>query len=208
MTRSDSRPARPDWWWESRAAASGYRCVAGVDEVGRGCLAGPVVAAAVVLADGLDLSGLRDSKQLGERARELWARRLRRQARAWAVGEAVSEEVDRLNVLEATRLAMGRAVRALPEAPDLLLIDAVALGSLDLPQESLVRGDERSVSIAAASVIAKVHRDRFMRLVSSRYPRYAFSKNKGYGTFEHRRALREFGPCRLHRRSFHGVSAT
>ncbi len=125
--------------------------------------------------------------------------------RAWSVGKADAGEVDRLNVLEATRLAMQRAVRALSERPDLLLVDAIELPSLDLPQGSLVRGDERVMSIAAASVIAKVHRDHFMSGMDASFPWYGFLRNKGYGTLEHRRAVRRWGPCELHRRSFCGV---
>jgi ribonuclease HII len=185
--------------------SAGFACVAGVDEVGRGCLAGPVVAAAVVLNQGLDLAGLRDSKMLSASARECWAKRLRRQAQSWAVGRADAAEVDRINVLEATRLAMQRAVLALPERPDFVLVDAVELPSLDLPQGILVRGDERVMSIAAASVIAKVHRDRIMCRMHPKYPHYGFLRNKGYGTLEHRLAVRRWGPCALHRRSFFGV---
>lgn len=205
MNRPDSPRTQPDWRWEKRAASAGFRCIAGVDEVGRGCLAGPVVAAAVVLEQGANLSGLRDSKMLTPRARERWAHRLQQEVRAWSVGEADAGEVDRFNVLEATRLAMERAVQALSECPDLLLIDAIELPSLDLPQGSLVRGDERVMSIAAASVIAKAYRDRFMSGMDSNFPRYGFLRNKGYGTLEHRRAVRRWGVCELHRRSFCGV---
>ncbi len=205
MNRSGSPRTQPDWRWEKRAASAGFRCIAGVDEVGRGCLAGPVVAAAVVLDQDADFQGLRDSKMLTPKARERWAHRLQQEVRAWSVGKADAGEVDRLNVLEATCLAMQRAVRALSERPDLLLVDAIELPSLDLPQGSLVRGDERVMSIAAASVIAKVHRDHFMSGMDASFPRYGFLRNKGYGTLEHRRAVRRWGPCELHRRSFCGV---
>ncbi len=196
----------PDWRWERRAAALGFRRVAGLDEVGRGCLAGPVVAAAVILRGRSRLPGLRDSKRLGAPARERWAERIRRAAALWALGEASAGEVDALNILEATRLAMERALRALAVEPDLLLIDALSLPAVAAPQWPLVRGDERCVSIAAASVLAKVHRDRYMRRMDETYPQYRFARNKGYGTAEHRTAVALCGPCPLHRLSFQGVS--
>ena len=207
MSRTPGERRDPDWRWEERAAAAGFLGTAGVDEVGRGCLAGPVVAAAVVFERRADLQGLRDSKQLTPAARERWAAAIRRRAAAWALGAAAPSEVDALNVLEATRLAMTRAVRSLKVEPDLLLIDAVRLPALDLPQWPLIRGDERCYSIAAASVIAKVHRDRFMRRMDARFPQYRFASNKGYGTLAHREAVRLCGPCPLHRRTFQGVVA-
>lgn len=203
---SRARRGAPDWSWEKRAARSGFRRVGGVDEVGRGCLAGPVVAAVVVFEKAEGLVGLRDSKQLVARSRERWAETIRARAAAWAVGEAVAGEVDDLNVLEATRLAMERAVRSLPEPPQALLVDAVKIPALAVPQWALVKGDERCLSIAAASVLAKVHRDEFMRRMDAAYPQYRFAHNKGYGTSEHFAAVRRCGPCPLHRLSFHGVS--
>lgn len=205
MSRAAGARGGPDWRWEARADAGGYRRVAGIDEVGRGCLAGPVVAAAVVFEGRPRLEGLRDSKRLSARGRERWAEILRREAAAWAIGEAAAVEVDELNVLEATRLAMTRAVGALALRPDLLLIDAVRLPRVAVSQWALVRGDERSLSIAAASVLAKVHRDRFMSRIDPAYPQYRFARNKGYGTPEHREAVRLCGPCPLHRLSFQGV---
>ncbi len=207
MSLARARRREPDWGWERRAAARGFQRVAGVDEVGRGCLAGPVVAAAVVFEGTPELRGLRDSKQLSERARQRWDERLRRQAAGWALGEAGAGEVDRLNILVATRLAMERAVAALDVEPDLLLVDALELPALKMRQWPLVRGDERSLSIAAASVIAKVHRDQFMRQMDALYPQYRFASHKGYGTSAHRHAVARWGPCALHRLTFHGVSS-
>lgn len=207
MSRAAGARGGPDWRWEARADAGGYRRVAGIDEVGRGCLAGPVVAAAVVFEGRPRLEGLRDSKRLSARGRERWAEILRREAAAWAIGEAAAVEVDELNVLEATRLAMTRAVGALALRPDLLLIDAVRLPRVAVSQWALVRGDERSLSIAAASVIAKVQRDEFMRRMDAVYPRYRFASHKGYGTAAHRRAVALWGPCVLHRLTFHGVGS-
>jgi ribonuclease HII len=205
VNRRAGRRREPAWTWERRAAARGFRRPAGIDEVGRGCLAGPVVAAAVVLDGPQGLAGLRDSKRLTPRQRESWSAALRRRAVAWSLGEASAEEVDGLNILEATRLAMRRAVRSLSVAPDLLLVDAVRIPGLELPQWPLVRGDERSLSIAAASVVAKVHRDRLMSCFDSLFPDYHFARNKGYGTAAHLAALRRRGPCPLHRLSFQGA---
>jgi ribonuclease HII len=205
VIRRAGRRRDPGWLWEKRAAARGYRRVAGIDEVGRGCLAGPVVAAAVVLGGPRGLAGLRDSKRLTPRQRERWAEALRAGAAAWSLGEASAAEVDSLNVLGATRLAMRRAVASLRFAPDLLLIDAVRIPGLGVPQWPLVRGDERSLSIAAASVLAKVHRDRLMSRLDALFPEYGLARNKGYGTADHRAALRRRGPCPLHRLSFQGA---
>jgi ribonuclease HII len=151
------------------------------------------------------LVGLRDSKRLSPRQRERWSAALRERASAWSLGEASAAEVDGLNVLEATRLAMRRAVQSLGVVPDLLLIDAVRIPALALAQWPIVRGDESSLSIAAASVLAKVHRDRLMSRLDPLYPEYHFARNKGYGTAAHLQALRLRGPCPLHRRSFHGA---
>lgn len=196
----------PTELFESEARRRGYRRVAGLDEAGRGPLAGPVAAAAVILPRRCILPALNDSKLLDERERDrLYAQIM---ARAIGVGLGLADpgEIDRLNILEATRLAMCRAVAALHPVPDYLLLDAVALPDVPAPQRPIIKGDGLSVSIAAASVIAKVSRDRVMREAHRRYPQYAFDIHKGYPTPDHLRRLAQYGPCEIHRRSFRPVS--
>jgi ribonuclease HII len=188
---------------EDEALVQGYLAVAGIDEVGRGALCGPVVAAAVVLGVGFDTRGLDDSKRLTPRQRDVLSQRIRGAARAWAVGSAEASEVDRHNVLRATHLAMRRAVAGLGLAPDLLLIDALRVPGLELPQRPIVKGDAVSVSIAAASIVAKVARDATMLELDARFPGYGLARNKGYASSDHREALRRLGPSAIHRRSFH-----
>jgi ribonuclease HII len=182
----------------------GFRTIAGVDEVGRGALFGPVVAAAVILPErmkGLARAGLKDSKQLTREQREKLDRRIRKMALAVSVAEVDAETIDRVNIYQATRMAMLEAVLGLTLAPDHLLIDAMRL---DHPcrQTKLIYGDALSLSIAAASVVAKVHRDALMRELDAVHPGYGLASHKGYGTPKHRRALVEIGPCALHRKSF------
>jgi len=179
--------------------------VAGVDEAGRGPLAGPVVAAAVIIASEQRIKGLADSKLLApERREELFTRI---QARALAVGVGVvdHETIDRINILEATRRAMGEALRRLALLPDLVITDFVRLAGLPCPQRNLVDGDARCASVAAASIVAKVTRDRLMLDADRQFPEYGFARHKGYATPEHLAALDRHGPCALHRRSFSGV---
>jgi ribonuclease HII len=184
----------------------GARWVAGVDEVGVGPLAGPVVAAAVVLPPRVRLPGLDDSKQLTRACRERLDRQIRAQALAVCVAEASTEEIDRLNVLRASLLAMHRAVRGLGVAPDHVLVDARTIPDLEVPQTALVDGDARDGSIAAASIVAKVHRDAIMRRLDAALPGYGFARHKGYATREHLAALARLGPSAQHRRSFAPVS--
>jgi ribonuclease HII len=192
----------------------GFRSIAGVDEVGRGALFGPVVAAAVVLPlrlGGLARAGLKDSKQLSREDRERLDRRIRKLALAVSVAEVDAETIDRVNIYQATRVAMLAAVAGLSVQPDHLLIDAMRLDvcTLGYPcgQTRLFYGDALSLSIAAASVVAKVHRDRLMRELDAAHPGYGLASHKGYATPEHRRTLAELGPCPLHRRSFAPVRA-
>jgi ribonuclease HII len=192
--------------FEEEARAAGHRVIAGVDEVGRGALCGPVVAAAVVLGPGFDGEGLDDSKRLTARMREALDVRIREQARAFAIGVADHDEIDRLNILRATLVAMKRAVLALPVAPDLLLVDALRVPGLDVEQQAIVKGDAQSVSIAAASIVAKVARDALMRELDRAHPGYELARNMGYGSEEHRLALRRLGPSRIHRRTFFGTT--
>jgi ribonuclease HII len=187
----------------------GFRSIAGVDEVGRGSLFGPVVAAAVILPenlDGLAEAGLKDSKQLTRYARESLDGLIRGMALAVCVAEIDAATIDRMNIYQASRMAMLAAVQGLPIAPDHLLIDAMRL---DHPcrQTKLIYGDSLSLSIAAASVVAKVHRDALMRELDVLHPGYGLASHKGYGTPEHRQALAEFGPSALHRRTFAPVRA-
>lgn len=186
----------------------GHRIIAGVDEVGRGALFGPVVAAAVVLPSKnaiLQRMGLRDSKQLTREEREILDRRIRKSALAIGVAEIDAETIDRINIYHATRLAMLRAVEALQLAPDHIILDAMLI---DHPcsQTKLFYGDALCLSVAAASVIAKVHRDGLMRALDCRHPEYGLAQHKGYATAEHRKALLQHGPTPLHRRSFNAVA--
>jgi ribonuclease HII len=190
---------------EEEARAEGYEGVTGVDEVGRGALCGPVVAGAVILGDGFDARGIDDSKRLTRLQRESLAERIRGEARGWALGVAEAWEIDRLNILRATHLAMRRAVGGLGLAPDLLLVDALAIPGLDLPQRPIVKGDALSISIAAASIVAKVARDAIMREWDLCHPGYGLAHNMGYASEDHRAALRRLGPCEIHRRSFSGT---
>ena len=198
---------RPSLTRELELVAAGHPLVAGLDEAGRGALAGPVVAAAVILPlERFDLArvleGVRDSKQLSPVARQSWATQVRRIALTIGIGESSAEEVDRVGLLPATRLAMQRALNALSFPPTYLLIDHLRLSEPDLSQDAITRGDQTVLSIAAASVIAKVARDRTMVELGIRYPDYGFERHKGYGTSEHRRALARFGICPEHRRSY------
>ena len=192
--------------FEQEARRCGYRRIAGVDEAGRGPLAGPVVAAAVILPVRCRLAGIDDSKQLSAGERERLYTAIRDRAVGVGVGSATPEEIDRVNILEATRLAMGRAVAAISPAPDFLLIDAVSLLHLDLPVRSIIKGDALSLSIAAASIVAKVTRDRLMAEYHQRYPQYNFLSHKGYGTEEHLECLALYGPCPIHRLTFAPVA--
>jgi len=179
--------------------------VAGIDEAGRGPLAGPVVAAAVVLRPDRVIDGVDDSKRLTRKERSRLLVDIRRHAMAVAVGIIDAATIDRINILEATRMAMGQAVKALTVHPELVLTDWVSLSGLSCPQRNLVRGDQRSASVAAASIVAKVTRDRIMAQADREFPQYGFGRHKGYPTEEHRWALAMHGPCPLHRRCFRGV---
>lgn len=180
----------------------GFLTIAGVDEVGRGCLAGPVTAAAVVLRDGFRLTGICDSKQLTALARARFYDRIVRGARAWAVASCSPEEIDQINIHQATLVAMRRAVAALDPPPDLVLVDAFRIPNLSIDQRPIKQGDRRCTSIAAASILAKVTRDREMAGWHAQDPRYGYDQHKGYATAAHLAALARFGYSTLHRRSF------
>lgn len=192
---------------EDAARLRGFHCVAGIDEAGRGPLAGPVVAAAVVLPPGYELSGLDDSKKLSARKRELlYYALVGDETVSWGVGQASVEEIDRLNILYATHLAMRRAVEALGLEPDLCLIDGLPVRDFPWRQKAIVKGDARCLSIAAASILAKVTRDRYMRELGRQFPAYGFEQHSGYGTKRHLEALHEHGITLHHRRTFGPVA--
>ena len=179
----------------------------GVDEAGRGPLAGPVVAAAVILPPGTSLSGLNDSKKLSPRRRERLAAEIRATALAWAVAEASAAEIDEWNILRATLRAMARAVAALPLTPDEVLVDGNQAPALEVPVRTIIGGDALEPAIMAASILAKTHRDARLVALDARYPEYGFARHKGYGTAAHLAALARLGPCPEHRRSFAPVRA-
>ncbi|HTO77339.1 MAG TPA: ribonuclease HII [Thermoanaerobaculia bacterium] len=191
---------------ERELARRGYRLVAGVDEVGRGCLAGPVVAAAVILPSECVLPGLDDSKRLDAETREKIASVVRARAVAFGVGTVAACEIDQRDILRASLQAMRLAVDALTPPAEALLVDAVTIPGVRRPQLPIVHGDALCASIAAASIVAKVHRDALLRDLARRYPVYGFEHHKGYGTSEHWDALRRYGPCPEHRLSFEGVA--
>jgi ribonuclease HII len=196
------RRAPPAWRW------TGEGLFAGVDEAGRGPLAGPVVAAAVVLDERQPITGLADSKAISPRVRERLFDEIRAKALCCAIAEASVEEIDRFNILQATMLAMQRAVTGLRLRPARALVDGDRRPDLPMPVETVVRGDARVAAIAAASILAKVHRDRWCCEVDTVHPQYGFARHKGYGTAEHLEALRRHGPCEWHRRSFAPVRAS
>ncbi|ACN16178.1 RnhB [Desulforapulum autotrophicum HRM2] len=193
------------WTFEHRAQAAGYNCIAGVDEAGRGPLAGPVVSAAVVLDDGFPDHGIMDSKKLSPKKRELLYDVIMDKALGVCVGIASHHEIDRINILRASLLSMRRAVNGLPLKPDYLLIDGTFFIDSSIQQQVIVKGDALSVSIAAASIVAKVTRDRIMVDMDQLYPGYGFARHKGYPTKAHKQALVELGPSPVHRYSFKGV---
>lgn len=199
-------PPSPNLTFEQALWEDNQKWIAGLDEAGRGAWAGPVVAAVVIFPPIVNLEknllGVRDSKQMNGHQREFWAEIIRKHAQSWGVGSAGHTEIDQLGILPATRLAMQRALGQLSTSPDHLLIDALLLPQLETPQTALIKGDQRSLSIAAASILAKTTRDALMRQEDGNYPLYGFRRHKGYGTRFHQQALAENGPCPIHRMSF------
>ncbi len=193
-------------YFEKNARRSGFRFIAGLDEAGRGPLAGPVVAAAVILPDGPTIEGLIDSKQVPEPERERLFDIIRERAVSFGIGIVDERTIDDVNILQASLLAMEKALAAMKQAPDYLLLDAVSLPRVNLPQKPLIKGDCRSASIAAASILAKVTRDRLMLDLHARFPQYNFHRHKGYCTKEHLALLQQHGPCEAHRKSFAPVA--
>lgn len=190
------------WEIEESCHAEGYRVICGVDEAGRGPLAGPVCAAAVILPEGLEIPGLTDSKKLTDKKRRELFPLIQEQAIAYGIGMASQQEIDEINILQATFLAMKRALAQLSVQPDLALIDGNRETDFGLPVKTVVKGDSLSANIAAASILAKVTRDDLMVEMAKTYPQYGFDVHKGYGTKAHYGALREFGPCEIHRMTF------
>ena len=195
----------PSDFFETSARACGFRQIAGLDEAGRGPLAGPVVAAVVLLPKRYSAEILDDSKLLSENKRQALFTTITTRAHAWAIGTASEQEIDDLNILGATKLAGHRAIHNLPFLPDYMLLDALHLPSIRIPQRPIIKGDQLSISIAAASILAKVWRDRIMENYHEQFPDYHFHIHKGYPTPEHLKRLRQFGPCPGHRRSFRPV---
>lgn len=192
----------PDYELEQLCTDRGYKLVCGVDEAGRGPLSGPVFAAAVILPAGLYIEGLNDSKKLTPKKRDALFDTICREAVTYGIASASVEEIDEMNILEANLLAMRRAIAMLSPAADFALIDGNCTKEFTLPVASVVKGDAKSCSIAAASILAKVTRDRLCEEHDRLYPEYGFAKHKGYGTAAHMEAIRKYGPCPLHRKTF------
>ncbi len=199
--KAEEKRLKNMWKKEKNLYDSGYNYIGGLDEAGRGPLAGPVVAACVILPPYCELPGLDDSKKLSPEKRETLARIIKNKARAWAVGVVDQREIDKINILQATKKSMVEAIKGLQIKPDYLLIDALDI-PVDFAQEGIIHGDSISASIAAASIIAKTYRDAIMDEIDVLYPQYGFKEHKGYGTVRHREALIRFGPSPVHRRSF------
>ena len=200
-----TRQTHPTYKEEAGLLRSGYSLIAGVDEVGRGTLAGPVVAGTAILPlypKGEWVSLIRDSKQLTPRQRQTAFNHLQSSSTIMQTGAASSAEVDALGIVEATRLAMSRAIEALPCMPQFLLLDALALPNVDLPQRAIIKGDVNCLSIAAASIVAKLMRDAMMRHADTMFPGYGFAQHKGYGTRQHITSLNRLGACDIHRKTF------
>lgn len=192
-----------DWLeFEKEALAKGYKAVCGVDEAGRGPLAGPVCAAAVILPEGVVIDGVNDSKKLSEKKRESLFDVIREQALSYSIAYATVDEIEEINILNATMLAMRRAIDGLEIKADYAMIDGNKIPPIDIDAECIVKGDAKSMSIACASILAKVSRDRLLYKYAEEYPMYGFDKHKGYGTKVHREAILKYGPCPYHRKSF------
>lgn len=192
-----------DWFaYETAAQQNGYAVICGIDEAGRGPLAGPVFAAAVILPDHHGIEGLNDSKKLSEKKRELLFDEIIKTAVSYSIAFATEQEIDEINILQATFLAMKRACDGLAVRPEFALVDGNRMPPLDVPAQTIIKGDALSASIAAASILAKVSRDRLLYELDKLYPQYQFAKHKGYGTKLHVELLKQYGPCPIHRRTF------
>jgi ribonuclease HII len=192
---------------ERKLFSSGFQCIAGIDEVGRGALAGPVVAAAIVIKDidSFFITNLKDSKKISKVKREYLSKLIREKSYDIGIGLVDSSTIDRINILKATILAMKRAIISLNQCPDYLLVDALKIPFINISQDSIIKGEDKSISIAAASVVAKVYRDNLMKKYHEKYPLYLFNQNMGYGTKKHLAAIKAYGYCPIHRKTFKGV---
>ena len=190
------------WLFEKEKKLEGYRFVAGVDEAGRGPLAGPVFAACVILPDDCVIDGINVSKKLSEKKREQLFDEITQKALAYSIASIDEKIIDEVNILNATHMAMNKAVDEMSIKPDYVLIDGNSIKNMTTPHETIVKGDAKSISIAAASILAKVSRDRFICEIADKYPEYSFEKHIGYGTKVHTDALKQYGPCEIHRKSF------
>lgn len=192
-----------DWYsYENRAKQAGFQTVCGIDEAGRGPLAGPVFAAAVILPENCSIEGINDSKKLSPKKRDILFDEIKAGAAAYGIGFATEQEIDEINILQATFLAMKRACDALNVRPDLALVDGNRMPQLGVETRTIIKGDALSASIAAASILAKVSRDRLLKQIDEIYPEYGFAKHKGYGTAYHVEMLKKYGPCPIHRKTF------
>lgn len=187
---------------EKACRKNGYKYIAGVDEAGRGPLAGPVFAAAVILPENIYIEGINDSKKLSEKKREQLFDVICEKAAAYCIAEVSEKQIDEINILNATFEAMNKAVDGLKIRPDYVLIDGNRINGMKIPHETIVKGDAKSISVAAASILAKVSRDRLMYKMAEKYPEYGFDKHKGYGTKAHCDAILKYGPCEIHRTTF------
>ena len=190
------------WEFEKKAFSSGFDLVAGVDEAGRGPLAGPVFAACVILPKDCIIDGINDSKKLSEKKRELLFDEICKKAISYSIASVDEKIIDEINILNATHLAMNKAVKEMKISPDYVLIDGNSIKNKQTPHETIVKGDQKSISISAASILAKVARDRFICSISKEYPQYGFEKHKGYGTKLHTEAILKYGPSPIHRKTF------
>lgn len=190
------------WEFEKKAFSSGFGLVAGVDEAGRGPLAGPVFAACVILHKDCIINGINDSKKLSEKKRELLFDEICKKAISYSIASVDEKIIDEINILNATHLAMNKAVKEMKISPDYVLIDGNSIKNMQTPHETIVKGDQKSISISAASILAKVARDRFICGISKEYPQYGFEKHKGYGTKLHTEAILKYGPSPIHRKTF------
>lgn len=187
---------------EKRLLSRGYRFIAGVDEAGRGPLAGPVYAAAVILPENIRLDGINDSKKLSEKKREVLFEQIIQSALDYCIYSVDEKIIDEINIFNATHMAMNGAVNGLKQKPDYVIIDGNSIKGMNLPHETIVKGDAKSISIAAASILAKVSRDRYITQIAEEYPEYGFEKHKGYGTKAHYEAIEKYGICPIHRKTF------
>lgn len=201
-TEEEKKRQEEMWLFEKEMNEQGYELVCGIDEAGRGPLAGPVYAACVILPKGCVINGINDSKKLSEKKRELLFDEIIEKAVAYNIASVDEKIIDEINILNATHLAMNNALDGMRIKPDFVLIDGNSIKNMKTPHQTIVKGDAKSISIAAASILAKVARDRYIIGISEKYPEYEFAKHKGYGTKLHADLLKKYGPCEIHRRTF------